>query len=201
MKKLFHNTYWETECGKILLTFDDGPTEVTTEKILKKLDEHNIKALFFCVGQNIYNYHKLTEQLISSGHAIGNHTWHHKRIRDYDRQERYSGLTQFNDQVKKDYDYVIKYFRPPYGRIFPNQTNKLSELNMTTVMWSLLTYDYQANLDKVKFSIMHYLQSNSIVVMHDSRKTEKIVEESIDYLVEIASSRNYKFGTPEECLS
>lgn len=197
---LFTNTIWETNCGKILLTFDDGPTETTTEKILKKLDEHNIKALFFCVGKNIQKYHELTEHLISSGHTIGNHTWHHKRLRDYDRLERYNGLTQFNDQVKRDFDYEIEYFRPPYGRIFPNQTKKIGEYGMTNVMWTLLTYDYQSNLNKVKLSIKNYLKENSLIVMHDSKKTENIIEESIDYLVEIASSRNFKFGTPDECL-
>ncbi|MDZ7765452.1 MAG: polysaccharide deacetylase family protein [Melioribacteraceae bacterium] len=200
LKAMFTNTVWETNCGKLLLTFDDGPSDTTTNKILKKLDEHNIKALFFCVGEKLQKHPELTQQILDSGHTIGNHTWHHKRLRDYNREERYTGLLSFNKKFKENYYYDIKLFRPPYGRIFPYQTKKIGELGMTTVMWSLLTYDYQSNLDKVKFSIKHYLQSNSIVVMHDSKKTENIVEESIDYLVEVASNRNYKFGTPDECL-
>ncbi len=53
VKKLFNDFIWETSNNKILLTFDDGPTEAATLKILSILKANQIKAIFFCVGNNI----------------------------------------------------------------------------------------------------------------------------------------------------
>ena len=53
IKKIFPSTRWNTSNNKILLTFDDGPVEGNTEKILGELKKYNINALFFCVGNNI----------------------------------------------------------------------------------------------------------------------------------------------------
>ena len=56
LKKVFNDFSWNTNNGKVLLTFDDGPNPGTTEIILKKLSEEKIKALFFCVGAVSYTH-------------------------------------------------------------------------------------------------------------------------------------------------
>ena len=56
LKVMFSGFYWNTNNNKILLTFDDGPNPETTEIILKRLSEEKIKAMFFCVGENIKKY-------------------------------------------------------------------------------------------------------------------------------------------------
>ena len=58
-KKIFHNFQWDSTNENILLTFDDGPNPVTTEFILKELEIHDIKAAFFCVGENLERYPSL----------------------------------------------------------------------------------------------------------------------------------------------
>ncbi len=55
IKKIFNEFYWQSTNNKILLTFDDGPNPGITEKILEQLSSLNIKALHFCVGNNIKN--------------------------------------------------------------------------------------------------------------------------------------------------
>ena len=53
-------------------------------------------------------------------------------------------------------------------------------------MWSLLTYDYKNDINIVKFAINNYLNSNSIIVLHDSNKSKNIIADSIKYIVEAA---------------
>ena len=67
-------------------------------------------------------------------------------------------------------------------------------------MWNLLTYDYKKDIKKVKFSVNNYLQINSMIVLHDSNKTEDIIEDSIKYIVDAVSKNGFDFGVPEECL-
>lgn len=62
IQKIFNSFIWETSNNKILLTFDDGPTEVATLKILDVLKSIKIRAVFFCVGNNIKNHPGLTEK-------------------------------------------------------------------------------------------------------------------------------------------
>jgi hypothetical protein len=59
----------------IALTFDDGPWEGNTEKVLEILKKNDIKATFFWIGRNIKTYPELARLVVTDGHAIGNHTW------------------------------------------------------------------------------------------------------------------------------
>ena len=80
IKKLFKDFYWNTSNGKILLSFDDGPTTELTEVILNILSQNKIKAAFFCLGNNVKNSQSLVNDILTEGHLIGNHTFNHKRL-------------------------------------------------------------------------------------------------------------------------
>ena len=58
IKRLFSNYVWDlpNTQNKIYLTFDDGPTPEITEWVLEELKKHNVKATFFCIGNNIQKY-------------------------------------------------------------------------------------------------------------------------------------------------
>ena len=64
IKKIFNHFYWQTTNNKILLTFDDGPNPATTEKILNTLNDLKIKALHFCVGENLDHYNEMVNKII-----------------------------------------------------------------------------------------------------------------------------------------
>ena len=53
LERLFCIYHIVDEKNSIYLTFDDGPEEVVTEKILAILEKYNAKATFFCCGHNI----------------------------------------------------------------------------------------------------------------------------------------------------
>ena len=61
----------------VYLTFDDGPIPEITPWVLDILDEYEVKATFFCVGDNVRKYTYLYEEILDSGHRVGNHTFHH----------------------------------------------------------------------------------------------------------------------------
>ena len=81
--KLFEFLYpaalWhgDREKKKIYLTFDDGPVPEVTEYILDVLSDLDIKATFFCVGDNIRKYPEVFKRIVEEKHGIGNHTFNH----------------------------------------------------------------------------------------------------------------------------
>jgi len=201
LKSIFSDFIWQTANNKILLTFDDGPNSDITEQIISSLNKNKIKALFFCVGSNLKFNKSLTNEMIDEGHTIGNHTYNHNRLTEMNFNESIEEINSLNELMMEEHNYPVKYFRPPHGRI-TSRTNKIMKATgMKCVMWNMLTYDYKKELKKVKFSIDKYLQKDSIIVLHDSIKTEKFIPDAIEYIVEKVSERDFKFGEPEECLN
>jgi len=201
LKKYFNNFYWNTFNTKVLLTFDDGPNAETTELILKKLSDEKIKALFFCVGDNVSKYQELVSQILSEGHLIGNHTFNHKilnRISSEEKEEQIASVQKIFDQK---FNIKIKYFRPPYGKFQLSTSAMLKKYNLRNVMWSLLTYDYKNDLSIVKLAVEKYLNRNSIIVLHDSKKSKNIILDSISIIADEVKKRNFSFGEAEECLN
>ena len=196
---LFPNTIWESKIDKILFTFDDGPNLETTPIILEKLNEHSIKAIFFCVGENVKKYPELTKRIIDEGHLIGNHTISHKNINLLNIKAN-SSIAECSNIIEKTTGIEPKYFRPPHGRIGLLTETLMKRNNLTNVMWSLLTYDYKSDFNIVIFAVNKYLNKNSIIVLHDSLKSEAIIEKSIDYIIEKTKQNGYEIGDPSKCL-
>ena len=201
IKKIFNQFKWETSNNKILLTFDDGPNPRTTEKILLLLNDFKIKAVFFCVGSNVDRYKSLTQQIIDERHVVGNHTFNHKLLLKLNRKDSLEEINSFNSIMLRNLSYRVKYFRPPFGWFKLNTNSLMKEAELRCVMWNLVTYDYHNNFERVKFAIDNYLKSNSIIVLHDSKKSADIITESIKYIVEKAEKHGLEFGVPEECLN
>ncbi len=200
IKKIFKDFYWDTSNNKILLTFDDGPTTEATEIILNTLSESKIKAAFFCVGNNVKNSQKLTEEILSEGHLIGNHTFNHKKLNKINKAETVEEIDSFNTIMKEKFNYDVKYFRPPHGRFTISTNRILKDKSLKCVMWSLLTQDYKNDIETVKFAVKNYLRKNSIVVLHDSVKSKEIIKDSINFIIDEATKKGFAFGKPEECL-
>ena len=200
LKKTFGSFRWNTSKGKILLTFDDGPTPETTENILKILNEYKIKAAFFCVGNNIKNYPELTRNILNEDHLIGNHTFNHKKLTRISYTESVNEINSFTIFLKDKFGYEVKYFRPPHGKFKFNTSSLVRKCGLTNIMWSLLTYDFRGDIKEVKLAVEKYLRKDSIVVLHDSIKSAKIIQDSIKVILETANQRGYEIGEPEECL-
>jgi len=200
IKKLFKDFLWQTSNNKILLTLDDGPNQGITEKILSVLNQLKIKALFFCIGENMKRNNKLVNQILDEGHTIGNHTYYHKVLISLNREEALEEINSVNDLMKNDFDYELKYFRPPYGRVNFKTKKLMNETGMKCVMWNLLTYDYKNDIKRVKFSIDNYLQNNSIIVLHDNSKSSDFIVDSIKYIADSAAKNGFEFGVADECL-
>ncbi|MBT8380504.1 MAG: polysaccharide deacetylase family protein [Ignavibacteria bacterium] len=200
IKKLFDDFIWQTTNNKILLTFDDGPTEKSTPIILESLNKHKIKAAFFCVGENIQKYTKLTEHLIDEGHLIANHTMQHKLITKISSVETAYEISSFNKLLMNNFNYVVKYFRPPHGRFNLKTNGILKNQKLKCVMWSLLSHDYKNDFEKLKNGIDKYLCANSIIVFHDNIKSNPILDKSLNYTIDAATKKGYQIGEPEDCL-
>jgi peptidoglycan/xylan/chitin deacetylase (PgdA/CDA1 family) len=173
----------------IYLTFDDGPVPEVTPQVLDILDKYNIKATFFCVGENVSKHPGVYADVLSRGHRTGNHTYNHLKGFSVSTAE-YVG------NVEKAAGYIDStLFRPPYGRISPRQL-KLLKPTYEIVMWDLITHDYNRNLSiKTIFgNVKKYSRNGSIIVFHDSIKAKENVLAVLPLAIEYLKTEGYSFG-------
>ena len=105
----------EAPAKLIALTFDDGPNDITTPKVLDILEEHKIPASFFVIGQFINDETaKQMTRAISLGCEIQNHSFTHAFMTQLSAE-------QIAEEVRKTDELIEKYtgtkpwmFRPPY---------------------------------------------------------------------------------------
>jgi len=65
--------------GEVVLTFDDGPWQGTTQQVLAALDAHCTKAIFFAIGKHATYYPEILKEVAARGHTVGTHTWSHPK--------------------------------------------------------------------------------------------------------------------------
>lgn len=177
----------------IYLTFDDGPTPENTRRILDILRRYDVKATFFCVGENVMKYPETFDQIKAEGHAVGNHTFNH--VSGWNSSTRY-----YVRQVEKADAYIhSKLFRPPYGHLMPRQLKELKS-KYRIVLWDVITRDYNPRLSPAHvMRIVHwYSRNGSIVVFHDNVKAAKNCLEVLPKAIEFYRRKGYTFRTLNE---
>jgi peptidoglycan-N-acetylglucosamine deacetylase len=157
-------TWGVSSSDSVYLTFDDGPDPEVTNWVLRFLSEHQIKATFFLIGKNIERNPFLLTEILAQGHAVGNHTMCHEHGLKTPLKQ-YLSSVEFASKLVNS-----KLFRPPYGRISPLQTWRLSR-KYNIIMWSWLSYDFDAtkNIEEILNSVSK-IKPGSILVFHDSAK-------------------------------
>lgn len=100
------------------LTFDDGPSAENTARVLDILKEHNIKATFFVVGENVRKHPEVARRIAEEGHTIGIHCNRHEYDVIYESVDSY--LADFQEAYDAVYEITgveVKLFRFPGGSI------------------------------------------------------------------------------------
>ena len=203
IKNLFPNLVWElpTKEKVIYLTFDDGPTPKITEWTLNTLKEYNAKATFFCIGKNIEEHPDIFSEIVSEGHAIGNHTFTHVKgwktnTKDYiDNIKKAHSVFQTSLLEGEKSASYNQLFRPPYGQIKPKQIKALTLLGYKIIMWSVLSVDWHKSVSKEKClkNVINNTTSGSIVVFHDSIKASVNMQYALPKVLDYFSKKGYVF--------
>ncbi|SFZ90722.1 Peptidoglycan/xylan/chitin deacetylase, PgdA/CDA1 family [Flaviramulus basaltis] len=198
-KKLFPNYIWDIHTTEkvIYLTFDDGPTPEITNWILAILKPYHAKATFFCIGNNIEKHPEIFQNLLNSGHTIGNHTQNHIKgwktkakeyLKDVDKAEKV--ILSQNKTASK-----TNLFRPPYGRITPKQGKNLMALGYKIIMWDVLSFDWEKSITQETClnNVVSKAKNGSIIVFHDSLKASKNMQYALPKVLEYFSKKGFRF--------
>ncbi|WP_407270440.1 polysaccharide deacetylase family protein [Radiobacillus sp. PE A8.2] len=183
----------ETNQKVVALTFDDGPTK-NVDRILALLEQYDIKATFFLVGNEIEKNQKEAEMIVKAGHQVGNHTYSHQRMifkspffikEEIEKTDRLIRSVGFEGEID---------FRPPNGKKLFALPYYLMKHNRDTITWNIEPDSADDKIDYVKRNV----KNGSIILLHpmydDSGEQLKLVEEIIKVLLK----EEYEFVTVNE---
>lgn len=191
LKWYFPSLTWRrsSTSSKIYLTFDDGPIPEVTPFILDTLGEYDIKATFFCVGENVTKYPDIFNRLQDEGHKIGNHTHNHLKGFKHSTSNYLDNIQQCQNQIGP-----TKLFRPPYGRIKKSQIRKI-EKDFEIVMWDVLSGDFDTNISPQQClqNVIRYTRNGSIIVFHDNLKAIPRVKYALPRTIEYFLNKGFQF--------
>ena len=169
------NFYIRTICStdnnnkEIAFTFDDGPVREITPAVLKLLNEFNIKATFFCIGEKIKSNRDILKQIDAEGHIVGNHTFFHSNYFDFYTSKRMK--KELEDTEKVIYETIgkrVRFFRPPYGVTNPALKKAVQHFNYLVIGWSNRSLDTKSkNEKKILKRITKRLRPGDIILFHD----------------------------------
>lgn len=198
IKKIFYNQVWDIPNAekKIYLTFDDGPTPEITEWVLNLLEKENIKATFFCIGSNIKKHPDIFKKIITAGHSVGNHTFNHLKGWKTSKDEYIENVDLCRTEMSKLAIENGNLFRPPYGKIKPNQCKTLRKKGYKIIMWDILSKDYDSSTTPEKcLKHVKKTKTGSIIVFHDSIKARKNLEYTLPRAITFLKSKGFVFNS------
>jgi peptidoglycan/xylan/chitin deacetylase (PgdA/CDA1 family) len=129
--------------NEIALTYDDGPNDLVTERLLDVLARHNVRATFFLIGRFVRQRPQIVRAIAAAGHVIGNHTMTHPWLAWQSPARIRQELTGCNAILEDTLGIPIRYFRAPHGARRPAVLRIARSLGLTPVQWNIIAYDWQ----------------------------------------------------------
>ncbi len=202
LRWLFPHFTWriQTNSPEVYLTFDDGPIPNVTEWVLDILQEYGVKATFFCVGDNIRKHPLVFERVLNEGHRAGNHTFNHWSGWKYDTASYMENVAMCQQEMERfptfyeQLQHTKPLFRPPYGRIKKSQAVAVRQ-QYQIVMWDVLSGDFAKSINEeiCLQKTVQYTEPGSIIVFHDSVKTEKKLRMVLPNFLQEMLAHGYTF--------
>ena len=176
----------------VYLTFDDGPNPTITPWVLDELKKDDIKATFFCVGDNVRKHPEIYKRILDEGHRVGNHTMYHSNSSKTNYKAYLKSFQQAEEFIESNL------FRPPYGRLTYFKQKEILKTKKI-IMWSWLSYDFDVNVSvgKIIEKARRQIQKGDVLVLHDNEKVTERVKMLLPQIISVIQEKGLGFRVIE----
>ena len=191
---------------QIALTFDDGPNDPHTLKLLEVLAKHGVRATFFMIGRYVRQRPDVARTVAEAGHVIGNHTFTHPLLIFESAAQTRTQLTDCRQALQDAIGEHSNLFRPPFGGRRPATLRIARELGLETVMWNVTGYDWNAPSPAViEKKVARQIRGGDVILLHDgghrdlgADRTQTVI--AADKLIARYKAEGYEFVTIPEMM-
>ena len=192
---------------KILaLSYDDGPNDPWTLKLLEVLEKHGVAATFFMVGRYVRQRPEIARAVWRAGHAVGNHAYSHPNLIFATAARLRQELEETSKAIEEATGTRPVLFRPPFGGRRPGTFAMARELQMVPVMWRVTCYDWSAKShQQILKHARRQIRGGEVILLHDGGhirmgEDRSATVRATDELIAEYKDRGFAFATVPEMM-
>jgi len=191
--------------GRFALTFDDGPSPVTTPQVLETLERHGARATFFTLAPNARRAPGLLRRMAAEGHEIAAHGdghWPLPLLPPW-------GIAR---EVRASIASIVaatgappRFYRPAFGFMMPGQSAFVRRMGVESVLGDVYPEDpHRPGVDAIVRRVTTRLSAGSIVILHDGSPLGELdrsqTVRALDPILEHAARAGLRSVTVSELL-
>ena len=189
---------------QIALTYDDGPNDPHTLRLLDVLAKRNVRATFFMIGRYVQERPDIARAVAQAGHVIGNHTFTHPLLIFKSAAQTRMELVDCSQALRDAIGKHSNLFRPPFGGRRPATLRIARDLGLKTVMWNVTGYDWNAPPAAViEKKVVRQMRGGDLILLHDgghgamgADRAQTVI--ATDNLIRRYQDQGYEFVTVEK---
>ena len=192
---------------QIALTYDDGPNDPHTLKLLDVLAKHNVRATFFMIGRYVQQRPDLARAVAQAGHVIGNHTFTHPLLIFKSEAQTRTDLIDCHKALDSAIGEHSNLFRPPFGGRRPATLRIAQKLGLQTAMWNVTGYDWNTPpATVIEEKVARQMRGGDVILLHDgghrawgADRAQTVT--ATDNLIRRYKDEGYEFATVPQILA
>jgi peptidoglycan-N-acetylglucosamine deacetylase len=168
--QVYGRTFIGLERGsrQLALTYDDGPNDPYTWRLLDLLDRHAVKATFFLIGRFVEQKPEIARALVKAGHTIGVHTWDHPNLIFCSAAETRRQLQRTRDIIRDTTGVEPELFRPPFGGRRPATLRIARAMGLQPILWNVSCHDWEEiSTDEIVGRAERQIHGGNVILLHD----------------------------------
>ncbi len=191
---------------QLALTYDDGPNDPHTFRLLEVLAKHDVRATFFVIGRYVQQRSDIVQEIAQAGHMIGNHTFTHPLLTLKSADEIRNELQTCRAEIQNAIGQHSNLFRPPFGGRRPAVLRIARELGLEPIMWNVTGYDWNAPpAEVIEKKVSRRIRGGNVVLLHDGGHLQMGADRSqtviaTDHLLKRCKSEGYSFAAIPEMM-
>ena len=192
---------------QLALTYDDGPNDPHTFRLLEVLSRHHVHATFFLIGRYIQQRPDIAYEIVKAGHVVGNHTFTHPLLTFQSEGEIRKELSDCRSALQDAIGEHSNLFRPPFGGRRPAVLRIARELGLEPVMWNVTGYDWNAPPAAViEAKVTKHVRGGDVILLHDGGHRQMGADRfqtvvATDHLITRYKSKGNDFATIPQMLA
>jgi peptidoglycan-N-acetylglucosamine deacetylase len=192
---------------RIALTYDDGPNDPHTLRLLEILAKNSVHATFFLIGRYVEQRPDLAREIVNAGHVVGNHSFTHPLLTFKSEAEIRLQLSQCKAALQDAIGEPANLFRPPFGGRRPAVLRIARQLGLEPIMWSVTGYDWGAPpASAIERKVAKQIRGGDVILLHDGGHKQMGADRSqtviaTDHLITRYKSEEYEFVTIPQMMA
>ena len=188
----------------LALTYDDGPNDPHTLRLLELLAKHDVKATFFLIGRYVEVRPDIVRDIVAAGHTVGNHTSTHPNLIFVSPSETRNELERCSTTIEQATGTRVKLFRPPFGGRLPHTLQVARSLQLQPVMWNVTGWDWNAPpAQEIEQNVAKQIRGGNVILLHDGGHRAMGADRgqtvlATEQIILAQKARGYSFVTIDE---